>query len=135
MKISNNFLEKENTNEKVVISKTENVGDIIDPDYVVIHYTATDTAAEAVNWFMNTKDNPARIAAHIVLDPDGTITQLVPFNHKESIYYGGCGILAPDGLREIDALKVSNNNPFSQITYAIIRTKMVDVDLKQGIIK
>lgn len=82
MRINNNFLEKENTNEKLVISKTENVGNIIDPDYVVIHYTATDTASEAVNWFMNTKDNPNRIAAHIVLDFDGTITQLVPFNCK-----------------------------------------------------
>jgi len=82
MIINNNFLEKENANEKLVISKTENAGDIIDPDYIVIHYTATDTAAEAVNWFMNTKDNPNRIAAHIVLDPDGTITQLVPFNRK-----------------------------------------------------
>lgn len=82
MRITNNFLEKENTNEKLVISKTENVGNIIDPDYVVIHYTATDTASEAVNWFMNTRDNPNRIAAHIVLNFDGTITQLVPFNRK-----------------------------------------------------
>jgi N-acetylmuramoyl-L-alanine amidase len=31
---------------------------------------------------MNTKNNPEKIAAHIVLDLDGTITQLVPFNRR-----------------------------------------------------
>jgi len=82
MKINNHWLEKETAAEKIVIKKTENVGNLIDPDYVVVHYTATDTAAEAVNWFLNTSGNPNRIAAHIVLDLDGTITQLVPFNRK-----------------------------------------------------
>lgn len=82
MKIKNHWLEAESTAEKLVISKTKNAGDLIDPDYVVIHYTATDDAPAAVNWFMNTKDNPDKIAAHIVLDLDGTITQLVPFNQK-----------------------------------------------------
>lgn len=81
MKITNNFLEV-NPSEKIVLSKTANTGDLIDPDFLVIHYTATDTASSAVDWFMNTKTNPARIAAHIVLDVDGTITQLVPFNRK-----------------------------------------------------
>lgn len=81
MKIKNHWLEAEGT-EKIVISKTKNAGDLIDPDYVVIHYTATDDAGSAVNWFMNTSSNPDRIAAHIVLDKDGTITQLVPFNQK-----------------------------------------------------
>ncbi len=82
MKISNHWLAAENANEKIIISKSANVGDVIDPDYVVIHYTATDTASSAVSWFMNTSSNPSRIAAHIVLDLDGTITQLVPFNRK-----------------------------------------------------
>jgi len=54
--------------------------------------------------------------------------------NTKPIYYGGYGILAPDGMSEIDALKDSNNNPFSKMTYAIIRAKMVEVDLKQGII-
>ncbi|WP_276482480.1 N-acetylmuramoyl-L-alanine amidase [Paraflavitalea pollutisoli] len=81
MKIKNHWLEAEG-NEKIVISKTKNAGDLIDPDFVVIHYTATDDAGSAVNWFMNTSSNPDRIAAHIVLDKDGTITQLVPFNQK-----------------------------------------------------
>jgi len=82
MKIVKHWLEKENDTEKIVISKSGNAGDLIDPDYVVIHYTATKDANSAINWFMNTSSNPDRIAAHIVLDYDGTITQLVPFNQK-----------------------------------------------------
>ena len=54
--------------------------------------------------------------------------------NAKPIYYGGYGILAPDGMSEIDALKDSANNPFSKITYAVIRAKMKEVDLKQGII-
>lgn len=82
MKIVNNLLVQESPGEKIRISLSANAGELIDPDYVVIHYTATDTAASAIDWFMNTKNNPDRIAAHIVLDVDGTITQIVPFNRK-----------------------------------------------------
>ncbi len=82
MKIERHWLVAENNTEKISINKTDNVGYIIDPDYLVIHYTAGDTADSAINWFKNTSGNPDRIAAHIVLDIDGTITQLVPFNRK-----------------------------------------------------
>jgi N-acetylmuramoyl-L-alanine amidase len=82
MIIEKDWLKAENPNEKIVISKSPNAREIIDPDYLIIHYTAGDTASSAINWFMNTKDNPQMIAAHIVLDRDGTITQLVPFNRR-----------------------------------------------------
>lgn len=82
MKIVNNLLVSENAAEKITISISKNTGDMIDPDYAVIHYTATDTASSAVDWFLNTTSNPNRIAAHIVIDFDGKITQLVPFNRK-----------------------------------------------------
>ena len=82
MKIKNDWLIAEDNTEKIVISKTKNAGDPIKPDYVIIHYTATDTAKNAVDWFMNTSGNPERIAAHVVVDLDGTITQLVPFTLK-----------------------------------------------------
>jgi len=39
---------------------------------------------------------------------------------SKPIYYGGYGILAPEGMSEIDALKDSSNNPFSKLTYAVI---------------
>ena len=82
MKIERHWLIAENNTEKIIKNPTENVGFNIDPDYLVVHYTAGDTADSAINWFKNTSGNPDKIAAHIVLDVDGTITQLVPFNRK-----------------------------------------------------
>jgi N-acetylmuramoyl-L-alanine amidase len=82
MKIVSHWLVSDEPSEKIIVSKTLNAGELIDPDYLVIHYTATDTASSAIDWFMDTRSNPDRIAAHIVLDFDGTLTQLVPFNRK-----------------------------------------------------
>jgi N-acetylmuramoyl-L-alanine amidase len=82
MKIERHWLVAENNNEKIIKNPTDNAGFIIDPDYLVVHYTAGDTADSAINWFKNTSSNPDKIAAHIVLDIDGTITQLVPFNRR-----------------------------------------------------
>lgn len=47
------------------------------PRLLVIHYTVTRTASAAVNYFRQ-KDAPA--SAHLVIDRDGTITQMVPFD-------------------------------------------------------
>jgi N-acetylmuramoyl-L-alanine amidase len=82
MKIERNWLMAENNSEKIIKRETANQGHNIDPDYLVVHYTAGDDASNAINWFLNTSSNPQNIAAHIVLDVDGTITQLVPFNRK-----------------------------------------------------
>ncbi|WP_158827466.1 N-acetylmuramoyl-L-alanine amidase [Mucilaginibacter lacusdianchii] len=82
MKIQNHWLVPDGADDKIKISKSGNVRDLIDPDYVIIHYTATDTASSAINWFMDTRNNPDKIAAHIVLDYDGSITQLIPFNRR-----------------------------------------------------
>lgn len=82
MKIKNHWLQADTPTEKIKLSKSANARDLIDPDYLIIHYTATETAQPAINWFMDTKNNPDKIAAHIVLDTDGTITQLVPFNRR-----------------------------------------------------
>ena len=82
MKVVRHWLEADQPSEKINILKSRNAGPLIDPDFLVIHYTATDDAQSAINWFMNTSSNPSNIAAHIVLDRDGTITQLVPFNQR-----------------------------------------------------
>jgi N-acetylmuramoyl-L-alanine amidase len=83
MKVVNHWLEADSPGEKIKISKSGNALEAIEPKYLIIHYTATDTAQSAVSWFMDSsKSNPDNIAAHIVLDIDGTITQLVPFNHR-----------------------------------------------------
>lgn len=95
MKIVNHWLEADGAGEKIIKSPSANARPPIDPDYLVIHYTATDTAKNAIDWFMNTSSNPDRIAAHVVLDYDGTITQLVPFNcranHAGSSIWDGVG--------------------------------------------
>jgi N-acetylmuramoyl-L-alanine amidase len=82
MKIVRHWLEADQPSEKIRIQKSPHAGPLIDPDFLVIHYTATDDSLSAVNWFMNTSSNMDRIAAHIVLDPDGTIIQMVPFNQR-----------------------------------------------------
>lgn len=82
MIIKDHWLQATGSREKIKLSPSANARDIIDPDYLIVHYTATDDAAAAINWFMNTNSNPDRIAAHIVLDLDGTITQLIPFNKR-----------------------------------------------------
>ncbi|HMG09718.1 MAG TPA: N-acetylmuramoyl-L-alanine amidase [Mucilaginibacter sp.] len=82
MKVKAHWLQADSAEEKIKISKSGNVRNSIDPDYLIIHYTATDTAQSAINWFMDTQSNPDKIAAHIVLDYEGTITQLIPFDHR-----------------------------------------------------
>lgn len=82
MIIEGHWLKAENANEKIVKLESPNARDIIDPDYLIVHYTAGDTAKSAIDWFMNTRNNPDKIAAHIVIDLDGTITHLVPFNRR-----------------------------------------------------
>lgn len=49
---------------------------------------------------------------------------------NKPIYFNGLGLLAPEGMAENEA--GSNDNPFSKLTYAIIRAKMKEVDLSQG---
>lgn len=45
--------------------------------YLVLHYTAGTTAAGAINWF---KNPAAQASAHLVLERDGSVTQMMPFN-------------------------------------------------------
>jgi len=47
------------------------------PDTIVIHYTAGPSVSSAVNTF---KDPSVKASAHVVIDLDGAITQLIPFN-------------------------------------------------------
>jgi len=44
---------------------------------IVLHFTATDTAKSTLAWFSKAE---AKTSTHIVIDRDGKITQLVPFD-------------------------------------------------------
>ena len=54
-----------------------NHGGTLNPDTIVIHYTAGPSAESAVNTMM---DPDRKVSAHLVVDFDGSITQLLPFN-------------------------------------------------------
>lgn len=47
------------------------------PDTIIIHYTAGPSLSSCINTF---KDPSVEASAHIVIDADGTVTQLIPFN-------------------------------------------------------
>jgi N-acetylmuramoyl-L-alanine amidase len=59
--------------------QTPNGGGIIEPKYLVFHFTAGGSAEGAIDWLCNPD---AKASAHIVLARDGAITQLAPFNVK-----------------------------------------------------
>ena len=56
-----------------------NKGGVITPKFIVQHYTAGYTASSAIATLAR---RGSGVSAHIVVDLDGTITQMVPFNVK-----------------------------------------------------
>ena len=51
----------------------------IKPVGIVNHYTAGYSGESAINTFLN---RSSKVSAHLVIDRDGTVTQMVPFNKK-----------------------------------------------------
>lgn len=58
---------------------TPNRGGVIKPALVVIHYTAGFTSSSAIATLTN---KAVSASAHLVIDRDGSVTQLAPFNIK-----------------------------------------------------
>ncbi len=52
-------------------------GTFLEPEYLVMHFTAGRHAASAVDWFL---DPAAQASAHLVIGRDGDVTQLVRFD-------------------------------------------------------
>lgn len=76
MQIKNHLLHHDN-GTPVSFKATPNKGGRYTPQYLVMHYTAATTAQSAINWFMQPV---AQASAHLVIAPDGDITQFAPFN-------------------------------------------------------
>lgn len=57
--------------------KSPNIGGTLDPQYLVMHYTAGQNTQGAIQWLTN---DESRASAHLVIGRDGIITQLVPFD-------------------------------------------------------
>lgn len=53
------------------------IGNVIDPVLIVNHFTSGYSADGAISTFKS-----GVVAAHVVIDRDGTITQMVPFNRR-----------------------------------------------------
>lgn len=64
-------------NEPCDFVPSPNRGGVLTPEYLVIHYTAGRDARESIDWLSNRR---AQASAHIVIDRDGEVTQLVPFD-------------------------------------------------------
>lgn len=56
---------------------TENMGGEMTPRFLIIHYTANGSLQGAINEF--TKKGSKK-SAHLIVDRDGTVVQMVPFN-------------------------------------------------------
>lgn len=54
------------------------------PKYIVMHFTANGSARGAINWLSNPS---AKASAHLVIAPDGAITQMVRFD--ETAWHAG----------------------------------------------
>jgi len=76
MQIKNHLLILDN-GKQAVLKPTPNKGGKYTPQYLVMHYTAATTASSAINWFLSTA---AQASAHLVIAPDGAVTQCAPFN-------------------------------------------------------
>lgn len=64
------------------------------PDTIVLHYTAGGSVLSCINTF---KDNDIKASAHVVVDTDGSLTQMVPF-HKIAWHAGESAWLDRNGL-------------------------------------
>ena len=76
MKISNHLLYG-NDNKQVEFRETPNKKGKLDPQYLVMHYTAATEAKGSVSWLTSKQANAS---AHLIIDRDGSIIQLAPFN-------------------------------------------------------
>lgn len=75
MKITNHRL----VGEKVSFVESPNYSPTVLPIYLIIHYTAGTTLSSAVSWF---EKSEAQASAHLIIDRDGSIVQMVEFNHR-----------------------------------------------------
>jgi N-acetylmuramoyl-L-alanine amidase len=68
--------------EGCTFDPSQNIRGPITPRVIVMHYTATPSAAGAIRTLKDTTRGRNCVSAHLVVDLDGTITQLVPFTTK-----------------------------------------------------
>lgn len=75
--INNHWLSAEHVSTEKVTGKDSGIFSEGYPDMVVIHYTGGPSLRSALNTFKNPQ---VKASAHILIDYDGAVTQLIPFN-------------------------------------------------------
>jgi N-acetylmuramoyl-L-alanine amidase len=112
-----------------------NKGGAIEPIFIVQHYTAGYTAQSAINTLVR---KGSGVSAHVVVDLDGTITQLVPFNVR-AWHAGPSSHMGYNGLNNysigieivnIGWMRQTSNGQY-QDSYGNIRS---DSDFPNGVI-
>ena len=73
--ISNHRLKKDGA--AVPWKESPNHGGKLKPRFLILHYTAGPSASGAISWLTNPK---AKASAHLVIDRNGAVTQLVGFD-------------------------------------------------------
>ena len=76
MKINNHRLCQDD-GRPVPYVETPNKGGALNPEFLIMHFTAGSSAEGSVSWMCNPA---AKAAAHLVIGRDGSLTQLCPFN-------------------------------------------------------
>jgi len=84
---------------KLSFAKSSNIGGQLDPQYLVIHYTAGQSADAAVSWLASKE---SKASAHVVIGRDGSITQLVPFNRVAF----HAGVSSWDGIKGLSPYSI-----------------------------
>ena len=86
--VNNNILYQNGV--KVIQRPSPNHGGLINPNYIIIHYTASSNAEGAISWMQNPK---SKVAAHIHIDRLGNVVQLLALNvrgqHAGESYWKG----------------------------------------------
>lgn len=88
MKIKKHRLQQDD-GTPITFIRSPNQGGPITPEYLVIHFTKGADAASSISWLTNPDANAS---AHLVIGRDGSVTQLVAFNHKA--WHAGTSYLA-----------------------------------------
>ncbi|MGV8839104.1 MAG: N-acetylmuramoyl-L-alanine amidase [Bauldia sp.] len=100
---------------------TPNMGGTVTPRFLIMHYTAGTTAAGAISWL---SDERASASAHLVIDRDGSVTQMVPFSRiawhaGRSTWVGLTGLNAYSiGIELVNAGKLSQNGAGQWVNWA-----------------
>jgi len=106
MKIQNNKLVAEANDPLITYDNSPNQSGTLNPEYLIIHYTAGSSMNSSKEWF---KQTVAKASAHLIIGIDGSIVQMVPFN--KIAYHAG--VSSWKGLKSMNnySIGIELDNP------------------------